>query len=118
MISCDKKNGCKTEILMYRYLNINSEPPAFIENLTIRANMFRDMYEEGQHGKFSITLTDLRLISDDTEVCSTDSVIGGLRYAVSGTVFSDTFAAGRGGEPPLGGFSSLPGERLGGGSEQ
>jgi hypothetical protein len=91
VLSCDKKNGCRTEVLIYRYLTIDNEPPAFIENLMIRANLFRDMYEENQHGKFAVTLTDLRLLSDDTEVCAADTVIGALRYSVTGTGWVDTF---------------------------
>jgi hypothetical protein len=96
VLSCDKKNGCRTEVLIYRYLTTDNEPPAFIENLTIRANLFRDMYGENQHGKFAVTLTDLRLLSDDTEVCAADAVIGGLRYSVGGVAFVDAFMSGMG----------------------
>jgi hypothetical protein len=94
VLSCDKNNGCKTSVLSYRYLNIDSEPPEYIENLTLRANLFRDIYEPGQHGKFSITLADLRLVSDGTEVCAADAVIGGLRYSVCGGASADIFMEG------------------------
>jgi hypothetical protein len=91
VMSCDKKNGCRTEVLIYRYLNIDYAPPEYIEALIIRANLFRDKYEENQHGKFSITMTGLRLLSDDTEVCAADAVIGGLRYSVGGVAFANVF---------------------------
>jgi hypothetical protein len=94
VLSCEKSNGCKTAVLVYRYLNTDSEPPGYIETLTLRANLFRDMYEPGQHGKFSITLSDLRLLSDETEVCAADAVIGGLRYSVCGAVSADVFMEG------------------------
>jgi hypothetical protein len=95
VLSCDKSNGCRTQVLISRYLNINNELPSFIENLTLRSNLFRDKYEEGQHGKFAVTLTDLRLLSDETEVCAADAVIGGLRYAVGGVARVDAFTRGR-----------------------
>jgi hypothetical protein len=91
VLYCDKNNGCRTSVLIYRYLNIAFEPPDFIENLTLQANLFRDIYEPGQHGKFAVTLKDLRLLSDDTEVCAADAVIGALRYSVCGGASADAF---------------------------
>jgi hypothetical protein len=96
VLSCDKSNGCRTQVLISRYLTIDNEPTAFIGNLTIHANLFRDRYEENQKGKFEITLTNLRLLSDNTEVSSADAVIGGLRYSVGGVEFVDTFMRGMG----------------------
>jgi hypothetical protein len=93
VLSCDKNNGCRTTVLIYRYLNIASEPPDFIENFTLQANLFRDIYEPGQHGKFAVTLNGLRLLSDDTEVCAADAVIGGLRYSVCGGASVDAFSS-------------------------
>jgi hypothetical protein len=96
VMSRDKSNGRRTRVLISRYLNTNGELPAFIENLTVKANLFRDIYEEGRYGRFAITMTDLRLLSDETEVCAADAVIGGLRYSVGGTAEADTFMNGTG----------------------
>jgi hypothetical protein len=92
VLSCDKSNGCKTEAVIYRYPNMDSGLPGYIGSLTLQANMFRDIYEERRHGKFSITVTGLRLLSDGTEVCSADTVIGGLRYVVTGVSFAEVFS--------------------------
>jgi hypothetical protein len=86
VITCDKQNGCRTEVRIHRYIKNDSDYPTVIENFTIKARLFRDCYENKRFGAFEITLKNLRLISDETEVTTTDTVIGALRYYVCGEI--------------------------------
>ena len=92
-ISCQKENGTKTEIWIKRNLDNTSVIPANIEELSITANLLKDRYEERHYGTFCITLKRLVLTSDETNVNSTDVVIGSLRFYVSGGVSTEVFTS-------------------------
>ncbi|GHU40840.1 hypothetical protein FACS1894190_08220 [Spirochaetia bacterium] len=97
VVRCDKTNGTKTEIAIHRYLQDEFSFPAVIENFTITSRLFRDGYETYHHGLFSLTFTNHKLINDNTEVCTADTVIGPLRYLVCGntqaTVYNESTEA-------------------------
>ena len=89
-----KDTGTKTEIWIRRSLKKGKELPAIIENLTITARLMRDKYEYRHYGCFRITLKELVAVSDETNVNSSDTVIGPCRYYVSGGVVSEVFIFG------------------------
>ena len=93
-ISCQKENGTKTELWIKRNLDNTFVIPANIEELSITANLLKDRYEERHYGTFRITLKRLVLTSDETNVNSTDVVIGSLRFYVSGGVSTEVFTSG------------------------
>jgi len=59
--------------------------------MTITAQLLRDKYENKYYGVFHVILKMLFLVSDETEINSADTVIGPLRYYVSGPVFIEIF---------------------------
>jgi hypothetical protein len=88
---CVKKvGGCKTEISLSRVLQ-SDDLPEHISFLHIPLVLFREKYEERSFGRFMIILSDLRLISDGTSVNTADTVIGPLRYEVSGSVNASVY---------------------------
>jgi hypothetical protein len=97
VVNCDKTNGTKTEIAIHRYLQDEFIFPVVIENLTITSRLYRDEYETYHHGLFSLSFSKLKLITDDTEVNTADTVIGPLRYLVCGdtkaTVYNENTEA-------------------------
>jgi hypothetical protein len=93
-LSVRKDGGTKTELWIKRSLQHGGDLPSLIEEITISAQLLRDGYEYRHYGMFSILLTQLVLISDETEIESADSVIGPLRYYVAGTVKAEVFTAG------------------------
>jgi hypothetical protein len=54
----------------------------------------RDKYESRWFGTFRITLKYLVMVSDETEINAADTVIGPLRYYVSGNVFTEVITSG------------------------
>lgn len=92
-IAVKKDGGTKTELWIRRSLLEGKELPENIEELTISARLSRDKYEYNNYGLFSVTLKKLTLVSDETNVNSVDTVIGPLRYYVSGNVSADVFSA-------------------------
>jgi hypothetical protein len=92
-LSVKKEGGCPTEIFLNRVLE-NEDLPEHISFLHIPLVLFRDKYEERSFGRFMIILTDLHLISNETEVNTSDAVIGQLRYVVSGSVSVETYRRG------------------------
>jgi hypothetical protein len=68
--------------------------PEIIEELTISAQLVTDKYEKRHFGTFRITIKRLVLISDETNINSADTVLGSLRYFVSGNVATDVFTSG------------------------
>jgi hypothetical protein len=90
-LSTKKDGGTKTELWIKRSLEHGEDLPGIIEELTITAKLLRDKYEYRHYGMFRITLKRLVLVSDETAVDCTDTVIGPLRYYVAGTVQAEVF---------------------------
>jgi len=90
-LSVKKVGGTKTEIWIKRILPVGNELPECIEELNIRARLLSSKYECNSYGLFSITLKNLVLISDETNINSSDTVIDPLRYYVSGGVYASVF---------------------------
>jgi len=86
-----KQGGTKNEIWIKREKNQGADIPEVIEEMTITAQLLRDKHEYKYYGIFRITLKILVLISDETEINSADTVIGPLRYYVSGSASADIF---------------------------
>ncbi len=93
-ILCKKENGTITELWIRRILEQDSDLPKHINEIIITAKLLRDTYEENQYGTFSITLRNLVLISDETNIECADAVMGQLHYFVNGIVSADTFTVG------------------------
>jgi len=85
-LSVKKVGGTKTEIWIKRILPVGNDLPECIEEIDIRARLLSTKYEFSNYGLFSITLKNLVLISDETNINSSDTVIDPLRYYVSGGV--------------------------------
>jgi len=92
-LSVKKSSGTKTEIWIKRILPVSNELPECIEELNIRAMLLSTKYECNSYGLFSIKLKNLVLISDETNINSSDTVIDPLRYYVSGGVSADVYTA-------------------------
>ena len=92
-----KEGGTKTELWIKRALNCGSDLPHIIDEMTISALLLRDKYEYRYFGTFQITLKRLFLTSDETNINSSDMVIGPLRYYVADTVSTEVFTSSEGG---------------------
>jgi hypothetical protein len=92
-LSAKKEGGTKTELWIKRALQVGSDLPGSIEELTITAQLLRDKYEYRSFGRFRITIKRLVLVADETAVDCTDALIGPLRYYVAGSVFAEVFAS-------------------------
>jgi hypothetical protein len=88
-----KEGGTKTELWIKRALNSGSDLPYIIDEMIITAHLVRDKYEDRHFGMFNITLKRLVLTSDETNINSADTVIGPLRYYVSGEVSAEVFSS-------------------------
>jgi hypothetical protein len=88
-----KESGVKTEIWIRRSLEKSADIPDVIEELTITAILQKDKYEFRHFGQFRITIRRLVLVSDETNVSSSDAVIGPLRYYVCGCVSAEVFTS-------------------------
>jgi len=86
-----KQGGTKNIILIKREKNQGMDIPELIEEMTITAQLLRDKHEYKYYGIFRITLEKLVLVSDETEINSADTVIGPLRYYISGSASTDIF---------------------------
>ena len=93
-LTSKKEEGTKTELWIKRALNNGSDLPHIIDEMTITAQLLRDKYEFRHYGTFRITLKKLVLTCDETNVNSTDTVIGPLRYYVADTVSTEVFTSG------------------------
>jgi len=89
-----KKGGTKTEIWIKRALQHGIEIPAVIEEFIITAQLLRDKYDYRHYGLFRITIKKPVFVSDETEVETSDAVVGPLRYYVSGSVKTEVFSSG------------------------
>jgi len=92
-LSVKKLGGTKTEIWIKRILPKGNELPECIEEFVIKARLLSTKYECNSYGLFRITLKNLVLISDETNINSSDTVIDPLRYYVSGGVYADVYTA-------------------------
>lgn len=91
---CNKEQNTITELWVRRVLEQDTDLPEHIDEMIITANLLRNTYEEHRYGTFSITLRNLVLISDETNIESADAVMGQLHYFVNGIVSADTFTVG------------------------
>jgi hypothetical protein len=89
-----KKGGTKTEIWIKRALQQEKEIPTDIEEIVITAKLLRDKYEYRYYGTFKMTFKRLVLIGDETEVNTSEAVIGPLRFYVTGGVNTEVFTSG------------------------
>jgi len=89
-----KEGGTKTELWIKRALKKGPDLPHIIDDMTITAQLLRDKYECRHFGTFRITLKRLVLTSDETNINSSDTVIGPLRYYVADTVSTEVFTSG------------------------
>ena len=92
-LSVKKVGGTKTEIWIKRILPKDNEFPENINELIINARLLSSKYEINSYGLFSIKLKNLVLISDETHINSSDTVIDPLRYFVSGDVEAVVFTS-------------------------
>jgi len=86
-----KQGSTKNIILIKREKNDGLDIPEIIEEMTITAQLLRDKHEYKYYGLFRITLKKMVLVSDETEINSADTVIGPLRYYISGSAFTEIF---------------------------
>ena len=93
-LSSKKEGGTKTELWIKRALDNGTDIPELIEEMIITAQLLKDKYENRHYGTFRITMKRLVLTSDETNVNSSDTVIGPLRYYVADTVFTEVFISG------------------------
>ena len=89
-----KEGGTKTEIWIKRTLEKGNDLPGVIDEFTFTAQLLRDCYEYRHFGTFRITLKRLVLVSDETNVNSSDVVIGPLRFYLARTVTAEVFESG------------------------
>jgi len=89
-----KKGGTKTEMWIKRALQQETEIPTDIEEIVITAKLLRDKYEYRYYGTFKMTFKRLVLIGDETEVNTSEAVIGPLRFYVTGGVNTEVFTSG------------------------
>jgi hypothetical protein len=88
-----KQGGTRTEIWIKRTKENGPDIPEHIVELIVMAQLLRDRYERRYYGAFRITAKRMALVSDETDVNSADTVIGPLRYYVSGTVSTEVFSS-------------------------
>ena len=93
-LTTKKEGGTKTEIWIKRALDEGPALPDIIDEFTITAQLLRDKYEIRHFGIFRITLKRLVLNCDETNINSSDTVIGPLRYYVADTVTTEVFTSG------------------------
>ena len=93
-LSCKKEGGTRTELWVKRVLENGDDLPSSIEEFIISAQLLKDSYEYRYFGTFHITLKRLVLVCDETNVNSTDAVVGPLRFYVAGNVSTEVFTTG------------------------
>ena len=93
-LTSKKEGGTKTELWIKRALNTGSDLPHIIDEMVITAQLMRDKYEFRHFGMFRITIKRLVLNCDETNINSSDTVIGPLRYYVADIVTTEVFTSG------------------------
>jgi hypothetical protein len=96
-LTAKKEGGTKTELWIKRILDEGSKLPEIIDEMVITAQLLRDKYEYRYFGTFIITVKQLVLIADETNINNSDTVIGPYRYYVAGNVTTEVFTSGDGG---------------------
>jgi hypothetical protein len=89
-----KEGGTKTELWIKRALEAGPDFPQIIDEFIFTVQLQREKYEYKYFGTFRITIKKLVLTSDETNVNSSDTVIGPLRYYVADTVSTEVFISG------------------------
>ncbi len=89
-----KRGGTKTELWVKRSLQRGSDLPFDIDEIVVTAKLLKNKYEYRYYGTFRITIKNLVLISDETEVNATGAVISPLRFYVTGGVQADVYTSG------------------------
>jgi hypothetical protein len=92
-LASKKEGGTKTELWIKRVLQPGADIPEIIEEMTITAQLLRDVYEFRRYGAFRITIKRLVLTSDETAIDTDGAVVGPLRYYVAGTVTTEVFTS-------------------------
>ena len=90
-LASKKEGGTKTELWIKRALEQGPDLLHSIDEFVITARLLRDNYENRHLGTFRINLKKLMLSSDETNINSVDTVIGPLRYYISGNVSTEVF---------------------------
>ena len=93
-LAAKKEGGTKTELWIKRVLQPGLDVPEIIEEMTITAQLLRDVYEYRRYGMFRITIKRLVLTADETAIDTDGAVVGPLRYYVAGTVSTEVFTSG------------------------
>jgi len=88
-----KEGGTKTEVWIKRSLEEGSDIPSVIDEMEITVRLLRDKYEYRYFGMLRVKITGLVLVSNETEINAADSVIGPLRYYVTGNVETNVFTS-------------------------
>ena len=89
-----KEGGTRTELWIRRVLESGENLSDVIEDFSFTAQLLRDSYESRHFGTFTITLKQLVLTTDETNVNSADAVLGSVRYYVAGSVTAEVYATG------------------------
>jgi hypothetical protein len=92
-LNTKKDGGTKTEVWIRRVKENPKDIPQIIDEIIITAQLLRDKYENRHFGLFRITIRNLVLISDETNVNSADTLIGSLRYYAAGAVNAEVFTS-------------------------
>jgi hypothetical protein len=90
-LATKKQGGTKTEIWFRRAKENAKDLSQIIDELIITAQLLRDKYESRHFGLFRITIKNLVFVSDETNINSTDTVVGSLRYYATGAVNAEVF---------------------------
>jgi hypothetical protein len=93
-LATKKDGGTRTELWIKRVLDTGYDLPQIIDEMTITAQLLHEKYEHRHFGLFRITVKRLVMTSNETNVNSSDAVIGPLRYYVAGTVATEVFTSG------------------------
>jgi hypothetical protein len=89
-----KQGGTNTELWIKRSLLKGPDLPVVIKEISVTAQLLRDSYEFERYGTFRITIKELVLVSDETEINSIGAVMGPLRYYAAGGVLTEVFTSG------------------------
>ena len=89
-----KQGGTKTEVWIKRAVQQDNEIPGIIDELVITTQLLKYNFEDRHFGTFRITLKKLVLVSNETAINSTDTVIGPLRFYVTGKVSTEVYTSG------------------------
>ena len=95
-VTANKEEGTRTELWIKRVLEQGSDIPHLIDEISITAQLFRESYEHRYFGMFRLSFRNVVLNSDETDINSSDTVIGPIRYYVAGITMAEVFSFGEG----------------------